>query len=181
MSSAVTRSFNSISFGSLSITQYQCLPMASRLRSACVYEKGFSDCGRDVHYWTPPAQIRTCGVPAYGSRLGCLTAKRSLSDLPYVAQRLGHAFPVLCPARAVLTPCGQKIKTAGKTRGYPIPAPPRRVSSTRFFGAIKGALADRRAHKGDLWSGHVSWPTLRGRWTRSCCCGMSIWLLKTGS
>src|ERR1039458_2214230 len=102
MSSAVTRSFNSISFGSLSITQYQCLPMASRLRSACVYEKGFSDCGRDVHYWTPPAQIRTCGFPAYGSHLGCLTAKRSLSDLPYVAQRLGHAFPVLCPARAVL-------------------------------------------------------------------------------
>src|ERR1035437_10398981 len=61
------------------------------------------DCGRDVHYWTPPAQIRTCGFPAYGSHLGCLTAKRSLSDLPYVAQRLGHAFPVLCPARAVLT------------------------------------------------------------------------------
>jgi hypothetical protein len=26
-----------------------------------------------------------------------------LSDLPYAAQRLGHAFPVLCPARAVLT------------------------------------------------------------------------------
>ena len=30
------------------------------------------------------------------------------------------------------------------------------MSSTRFFGAIKGALADRRAHKGDLWNGHVS-------------------------
>src|ERR1019366_6889421 len=75
MSSAVTRSFNSISFGSLSITQYQCLPMASRLRSACVYEKGFSDCGRDVHYWTPTgspeavARLRfpqnvACGFPA---------------------------------------------------------------------------------------------------------------------
>jgi hypothetical protein len=24
------------------------------------------DCGRDVHYWTPPAQIRTCRFPAYG-------------------------------------------------------------------------------------------------------------------
>ena len=38
------------------------------------------DCGRDVHYWTPPAQIRTCGFPAYGSHLGCLTAKRSLGQ-----------------------------------------------------------------------------------------------------
>jgi hypothetical protein len=27
-----------------------------------------------------PAQIRTCGFPAYGSHLGCLTAKRSLGQ-----------------------------------------------------------------------------------------------------
>src|ERR1700675_2106172 len=32
--------------------------------------------GRDAHYWAPPAQIRTSGLPAYGSYLGCLTAKR---------------------------------------------------------------------------------------------------------
>ena len=32
--------------------------------------------GRDTHYWAPPAQIRTCRIPAYGSYLGCLTAKR---------------------------------------------------------------------------------------------------------
>ena len=32
------------------------------------------DCGRDAHYWAPPAQNRTCGFPAYGSHLGCLTA-----------------------------------------------------------------------------------------------------------
>src|SRR2546423_14030265 len=38
-----------------------------------------TDRGRDVHYCTPPAQIRTCGFPAYGSHLGCLTAKRSLA------------------------------------------------------------------------------------------------------
>jgi putative transposase len=25
--------------------------------------------GRDVSYLTPPAQIRTCGIPAYGSCL----------------------------------------------------------------------------------------------------------------
>jgi predicted transcriptional regulator len=32
--------------------------------------------GRDAHYCAPPAQNRTCGIPAYGSHLGCLTAKR---------------------------------------------------------------------------------------------------------
>ena len=35
------------------------------------------DRGRDTHYWVPPAQNRTGGIPAYGSHLGCLTAKRS--------------------------------------------------------------------------------------------------------
>jgi hypothetical protein len=30
----------------------------------------------DARYRTPPAQNRTCGIPAYGSHLGCLTAKR---------------------------------------------------------------------------------------------------------
>ena len=34
------------------------------------------DRGRNVRYQTPPAQIRTCGIPAYGSHLGCLTANR---------------------------------------------------------------------------------------------------------
>jgi hypothetical protein len=32
--------------------------------------------GRDAPYGTPPAQSRTSGFPAYGSHLGCLTAKR---------------------------------------------------------------------------------------------------------
>src|SRR5664279_4540464 len=49
-----------------------------------------------------------------------------------------------------------------------------------FLGRSMEPFADRRAHKGDLWSGHVSWPTSLGRWTMSCCCGTSIWLLKTG-
>jgi len=34
------------------------------------------DRGRDGHCWPPPAQIRTSGIPAYGSYLGCLTRKR---------------------------------------------------------------------------------------------------------
>ena len=38
------------------------------------------DCGRDARYWAPPAQNRTCGIPASGSHLGCLTAKRWLGQ-----------------------------------------------------------------------------------------------------
>jgi len=34
------------------------------------------DRGRDAHHCAPPAQIRTGGIPAYGSHLGCLTANR---------------------------------------------------------------------------------------------------------
>jgi hypothetical protein len=36
--------------------------------------------GRDASYPAPPAQIRTCGFPAYGSHLGCVTAKRWLGQ-----------------------------------------------------------------------------------------------------
>ena len=42
------------------------------------YGACITDCGRDAHYCAPPAQNRTCGFPAYGSHLGCLTAKRWL-------------------------------------------------------------------------------------------------------
>src|SRR4029077_6526041 len=35
-----------------------------------------NDRGRDARYRAPPAQIRTCGTPAYGSHLGYLTANR---------------------------------------------------------------------------------------------------------
>jgi len=34
---------------------------------------------------------------------------------------------------------------------------------------------------GQLWIGRASWPTSRGRWTRSCCCETNIWPRKTGS
>ena len=36
--------------------------------------------GRDASYLAPPAQNRTCGFPAYGSHLGCVTANRSLGQ-----------------------------------------------------------------------------------------------------
>ena len=55
---------------------------ARRLELSCrpfAKAKGL-DRGRDAHYCAPPAQIRTCGFPAYGSHLGCLTAKRALGQ-----------------------------------------------------------------------------------------------------
>ncbi len=53
--------------------------------------------GRDAIFIAPPAQNRTCGFPAYGSHLGCVTAK-----LPYTLQRLCHASLVQSPVRALL-------------------------------------------------------------------------------
>ena len=38
------------------------------------------DRGRSAPHGVPPAKIRTGGFPAYGSHLGCLTAKRSLGQ-----------------------------------------------------------------------------------------------------
>src|SRR5450830_348308 len=40
-----------------------------------------------------------------------------------------------------------------------------------FLGRSRAPIADRRAHKGDLWSGRASLPTSLGPWTRSCCYG----------
>ena len=43
-------------------------------------DRPLADRGRDAHHWAPPAQNRTCGFPAYGSHLGCLTANRALGQ-----------------------------------------------------------------------------------------------------
>jgi hypothetical protein len=50
-----------------------------RLTPDCVTAAAVSR-GRDASYLAPPAQIRTCGFPAYGSYLECLTAKRWLGQ-----------------------------------------------------------------------------------------------------
>src|SRR3954471_15625254 len=50
------------------------LHLASLCRSAASVK---DDSGREPSYPGPPAQNRTCGFPAYGSHLGCLTANRS--------------------------------------------------------------------------------------------------------
>src|SRR5258708_12816416 len=57
------------------------------------------DRGRDVHYCTPPAQIRTCGLPAYGSHLGCLTAKRWLGQ-GWRIVGLGSQSSAICSMRS---------------------------------------------------------------------------------
>jgi hypothetical protein len=44
--------------------------------SFTIFESVTLNRGRDAHYCAPPAQNRTCGIPAYGSHLGCLTVKR---------------------------------------------------------------------------------------------------------
>jgi hypothetical protein len=36
--------------------------------------------GSDVCHPTPPAQIRTCSTPVYGSYLGCMASKRQLGN-----------------------------------------------------------------------------------------------------
>src|SRR3984893_18820551 len=36
--------------------------------------------GRDASYLAPPAQIRTCGFPAYGSHLGCQRRKLAVCE-----------------------------------------------------------------------------------------------------
>lgn len=55
-----------------------------RSSRGCVWsegpEAGQSVRGRDGHRWPPPAQIRTSGIPASGSYLECLTAKRTLGQ-----------------------------------------------------------------------------------------------------
>jgi len=44
--------------------------------ATCLTDAQVADRGRDGHFWTPPARIRTCPIRASGSYLGCLTAKR---------------------------------------------------------------------------------------------------------
>src|SRR5450759_5063925 len=41
------------------------------------------DRGRDASYLAPPAQNRTGPIRAYGSHLGCLTAKRASGPVSY--------------------------------------------------------------------------------------------------
>jgi hypothetical protein len=55
----------------------RCRERASSTTSFASVWPGHGDFrGRDASYLAPPAQIRTGPIRAYGSHLGCLTAKR---------------------------------------------------------------------------------------------------------
>ena len=49
-------------------------------------------CGRDASYLAPPAQIRTCSFPAYGSYLQSLTAMFRLGQGWRIRGRGSHSF-----------------------------------------------------------------------------------------
>ena len=65
-------------------------------------EKSFR--GRDAHYCAPPAQIRTSPIKAYGSHLGCLTAKLSVHapvrGTCFPGSGSGACRPVACSPRS---------------------------------------------------------------------------------
>src|ERR1700736_2088907 len=63
--------------------------------------------GRDASCLAPPAQIRTCGFPAYGSHLGCVTAKQT-DYCPAIApitmlSSAGHGSRAAAPDSGVAT------------------------------------------------------------------------------
>ena len=63
-----------------------------------------TNCGRDAHYWAPPAQNRTCGIPASGSHLGCWTAKRWLGAVRTRSSQ-GTRLPGSASGACWLVPC----------------------------------------------------------------------------
>ena len=80
--------------------------------------------GRDVRFIArPPAQNRTCGFPAYGSRLGCVTAK----------------VAVYAPARLSREP-GSGSSTCCAGAYSPGPRPSLHPSSTAFAPADASAV-----------------------------------------
>src|SRR5215831_10744207 len=83
------------------------LPELLKYPDACVFVcEGEKDadrvgCGRDASYLVPPAQIRTCSFPAYGSHLGCVTAKR-LSGQGWRIRGLGSQSSISLSIRALV-------------------------------------------------------------------------------
>ena len=79
--------------------------------------------GRDASYLAPPAQIRTGGFPAYGSHLGCMTARRSLSLATF--RMRSSACVTLCRrcVRCVLCWCAfplvPTLRSTGSSTGRP--------------------------------------------------------------
>ena len=60
--------------------QFELLDHAQGSLKAWLDRRGGAVPGRDAPFGAPPGQIRTSGIPASGSYLGCLTAKRTLGQ-----------------------------------------------------------------------------------------------------
>jgi len=79
--------------------------------------------GRDAICIAPPAQNRTGGFPAYGSHLGCMTARRSLSLATF--RMRSSACVTLCRrcVRCVLCwsafPLVPTLRSTGSSTGRP--------------------------------------------------------------
>ena len=63
-----------------------------RFLSGSSPETFYVGCGRDASYLAPPAQIRTCSFPAYGSYLESLTAMLRLGQGWRIRGRGSHSF-----------------------------------------------------------------------------------------
>src|ERR1019366_5497531 len=109
--------------------------------------------------------------PIYGNRLGY--RRRSHGD-DYCRPALDTGSIQYCFL------VWSKIKTVGKTGVIPSRRSLAACRPLGFLGRLRAPSRIGGQMGGDAWSGHVSWPTSLGRGTMSCCCGTSIWLLKTG-
>jgi hypothetical protein len=51
---------------------------------------------------------------------------------------------------------------------YPTAVQPHHLWSATILWRSRALAVDRWAERANLWSGHVSWPTSPGPWTRNC-------------
>src|SRR6476646_8086410 len=64
-------------------------PFSSLLSKICLFAKQSATYKGRAFHGTPPAQIRTCGFPAYGSCLGCVTAQVAVYAPAHVTREPG--------------------------------------------------------------------------------------------
>jgi hypothetical protein len=129
-----------------------------------------NDCGRDDHYWAPPAQNRTCGIPASGSHLGCLTAKRWLDQAVVRTRsspgdtlaRLGVRHVLVCPVFSSAPPL--RSTRSGSGRPSPFAGFPATMKGSDFSSpCITGWLSTFPMRARLYWP----WPEARSPGSRA--------------
>ena len=128
-----------------------------------------TDCGRDAHYWAPPAQNRTCGIPASGSHLGCWTARRWLgavrtrSSPGDTLARLGVRRVLACPVFSLAPSLCSTNSGPGRPRpfaGFPATMEGSDFSSPCITGF---GSSPSRCGPGFFWA----WPEARSPGSRA--------------